>query len=95
MVSVDFATFRLIGIYMPNLIAKIPYWEALIAALSSLSADVHWTLATLIPIALLDEAGAIDRTAHYLHTIEQIGFRDLWRHRYLGSTRILLVSHQA
>jgi exonuclease III len=28
MVSLDFALFRLIGIYMPNLLAKIPYWEA-------------------------------------------------------------------
>jgi hypothetical protein len=39
MVSVDFATFRLVGIYMPNLRAKIPYWEALIATLSSQSAN--------------------------------------------------------
>src|ERR1700751_1356973 len=39
MVSVDFAAFRLIGIYMPNLLAKIPYWEALIATLSSQSAN--------------------------------------------------------
>jgi exonuclease III len=38
MVSVDFATFRLIGVYMPNLLAKIPYWEALVDALSSPSA---------------------------------------------------------
>jgi exonuclease III len=39
MVSVEFAMFRLVGIYMPNLLAKLPYWEALIAALSSESAD--------------------------------------------------------
>src|SRR5215831_15134274 len=39
MVSVDFATFRLVGIYMPNLRAKIPYWEALITTLSSQSAN--------------------------------------------------------
>ena len=32
----------------------------------------------------LDEAGAIDATAHYMDAIEQIGFRDLWRHRYPG-----------
>jgi exodeoxyribonuclease III len=32
--------------------------------------------------AYLDEAGATDLTAHYLDAIEQIGFRDLWRHRY-------------
>src|ERR1700724_163393 len=37
MVSVDFATFRLSGVYMPNLLAKVPYWEALIAALPSQS----------------------------------------------------------
>jgi len=33
-ISVEFTTFRLVGIYMPNLSAKIPYWEALIATLS-------------------------------------------------------------
>jgi exodeoxyribonuclease III len=40
MVSVDFATFRLVGIYMPNMRAKIPSWEALIATLSSQSANL-------------------------------------------------------
>ena len=83
MVSVDFATFRLIGIYMPNLLAKIPYWDALIAALSSHSADRALAIGDFNTCrAYLDEAGAIDRTAHYMDTIEQIGFRDLWRHRY-------------
>src|SRR5690349_9311552 len=28
-VSVGFASFRLLGVYMPNLLAKVPYWEAL------------------------------------------------------------------
>jgi exodeoxyribonuclease III len=32
--------------------------------------------------AYVDEAGAIDATAHYMDAIEQIGFRDLWRHRH-------------
>jgi exonuclease III len=27
MVSVGFASFRLVGVYMPNLLAKVPYWE--------------------------------------------------------------------
>src|SRR5215813_5709795 len=39
MVSVDFGRFRLVGIYMPNLRAKIPYWEALTA---------HWPSVTLL-----------------------------------------------
>jgi hypothetical protein len=39
MVRVDFAMFWLVVIYMPDLRAKIPYWEALIATLSSQSAN--------------------------------------------------------
>src|SRR5262252_6275428 len=34
MVSVAFGSFRLVGVYMPNLLAKIPYWEALITLCS-------------------------------------------------------------
>jgi len=83
MVSVDFATFRLIGIYMPSLLAKIPYWGALITALSSQSANRTLAMGDFNTCrAYLDEVGAIDRTAHYMDAIEQIGFRDVWRHRY-------------
>jgi exodeoxyribonuclease-3 len=83
MVNVDFATFRLLGIYMPNLLAKIPYWEALIAALSSPSTNRALAIGDFNTCrAYLDEAGAIDATAHYMDAIEQIGFRDLWRHRF-------------
>jgi hypothetical protein len=72
MVSVDFATFRLIGIYMPNLRAKIPYWEALIATLSSQSANRALAIGDFNTCrAFLDEAGAIDTTAHYMDAIEQ------------------------
>ena len=83
MVSVDFDTFRLIGVYMPNLLAKIPYWEALIAALSLQSPKSALAIGDFNTCrAYVDEAGAIDATAHYMDAIEQIGFRDLWRHRY-------------
>jgi hypothetical protein len=83
MVSVDFATFRLSGVYMPNLLAKVPYWEALIAALSSQSASHALAIGDFNTCrAYLDEAGAIDATAHYMDAIEQIEYRDLWRHRY-------------
>jgi exodeoxyribonuclease III len=82
MVSAEFPAFRLVGIYMPNLLAKIPYWEALIATLRQSGGN---TLAagdfnTCRPY--LDEAGAIDPTAHYLDRIAEIGFCDLWRRRY-------------
>ena len=83
MVSVNFDTFRLLGIYMPNLLAKIPYWEALIAALSTQSATRALAIGDFNTCrAYLDEAGAIEPAAHYLDTIEQIRFHDLWRHRY-------------
>ena len=83
MVSVEFTAFRLVGIYLPNLLAKVPYWEALIADL--LRQPGGWALAigdfnTCRPY--LDEAGAIDKTAHYMERIAQIGFRDEWRRRY-------------
>src|SRR5215831_19346605 len=78
LVRVDFDTFRLIGIYMPNLVAKIPYWEALIATLSLQSANRALAIGDFNTCrAYLDEAGAIDATAHYMDAIEQIGFRDL------------------
>jgi exodeoxyribonuclease-3 len=83
MVRADFDTFRLIGIYMPNLLAKIPYWEALIATLALQSADRALAIGDFNTCrAYLYEAGAIDPTVSYMDAIEQIGFRDLWRHRY-------------
>jgi exodeoxyribonuclease-3 len=81
MVSAEFPDFRLVGVYMPNLIAKLPYWETLIATLGE--TDGHALAVgdfnTCRPY--LDEAGAIDRTAHYMDRIAEIGFCDLWRHR--------------
>jgi len=62
MVNVDFATFRLLGIYMPNLLAKIPYWEALIAALSSPSTNRALAIGDFNTCrAYLDEAGRSTR----------------------------------
>ena len=83
MVSVVFASFRLSGVYLPNLIAKIPYWEALIAALEPESSGHTLAIGdfnTCRPYR--DEAGAIDPTAYYMDKIERIGFCDLWRRRY-------------
>jgi exodeoxyribonuclease III len=82
MVSVAFASFRLVGVYFPNLLAKIPYWEALITALLSDCGGAALAIGdfnTCRPY--LDEAGAIDPTAHYLDRIAEIGFCDLWRSR--------------
>jgi exodeoxyribonuclease III len=81
MVSVAFASFRLVGVYMQNLLAKVPYWEALIATLGETGghALAVGDFDTCRPY--LDEEAAIDRTAHYMDRIGEIGFCDLWRRR--------------
>jgi hypothetical protein len=66
---------------MPNLLAKIPYWETLIATLGETGghAVAVGDFNTCRPY--LDEAGAIDRTAHYMdkmavrHTEERLRSR--------------------
>ena len=81
MVCVAFASFRLFGVYLPNLLAKVPYWETLIATLGETSGQAlaAGDFNTCRPY--LDEAGAIDRTAHYMDRMAEIGFCDLWRRR--------------
>jgi exodeoxyribonuclease-3 len=82
LVSVAFDSFRMVGVYMPNLLAKIPYWEALIALCSECTgpALAIGDFNTCRPY--LDEAGAIDRCAHFMDRIAEIGFCDLWRRRH-------------
>jgi len=83
MVCVEFDAFRLNGIYMPNLQAKVPYWEALIAALSATNVDNALAVGDFNTCrAYVDEPGAIDPTAHYMDHLAAIGFCDLWRQRY-------------
>jgi exonuclease III len=82
MVGVEFPTFRLVGIYMPNMLAKVPYWETLISTLRRGNGGHALAIGdfnTCRPY--LDEAGAIDKTAHYMDRIAEIGFCDLWRRR--------------
>ncbi len=66
---------------MPNLLAKVPYWETLIATLGETGGQAlaAGDFNTCRPY--LDEAGAIDRTAHYMDKMAEIGFCDLWRRR--------------
>jgi exodeoxyribonuclease-3 len=73
---------RLTGVYMPNLRVKIPYWEALIQALSVPADEPALALGDFNPCrAFMDEAGATDRTARFLDDVQDAGFRDVWRDR--------------
>ena len=83
LVDVEIGAVRLCGVYMPNLAKKVPYWQRLIdllAAESGRDAMAIGDFNTCRPY--LDEAGAIDATAHFMDRIEAIGFRDLWRRRH-------------
>jgi exodeoxyribonuclease III len=83
MVRVEFEGPSLCGIYMPNLLAKVPYWETLIAALAAETGRRALAIGDFNTCrAYVDEPGAIDATAHFLDKIEAIGFCDLWRRRH-------------
>jgi exonuclease III len=84
MVRAYFGPVRVYGIYMPNLLKKVPYWEALIAALAaeSLQAEALAIGDFNTCRAYVDEPGAIDACAHYMDAVAAIGFCDLWRRRY-------------
>jgi len=83
MVRVEMAGLLLCGIYMPNLSAKVPYWEALIAALAAEAGGSALAIGDFNTCrAYVDEPGAIDATAHFMDKVEAAGFCDLWRRRY-------------
>jgi exodeoxyribonuclease-3 len=79
-----FGAIRFYGIYMPNLLKKVPYWEALVAALAAepLGAEALAIGDFNTCRAYVDEAGAIDPCAPYMDSVEAVGFCDLWRRRY-------------
>jgi len=83
LVSIEFGGIRLHGAYMPNLLKKVPYWEALLAGLAT-DLDGHALAIGDFNTcrAYVDEPGAIDATAYFLDRIDEIGFCDLWRRRY-------------
>jgi exonuclease III len=83
LIDVAFDNFRLCGAYMPNLLKKVPYWEALIGALVADATGRALAIGDFNTCrAYVDEPGAIDATAYFLDRIDEIGFCDLWRRRY-------------
>jgi exodeoxyribonuclease-3 len=83
MIRVEFPGFILAAIYMPNLLRKVPYWEALIAALAGDAGGAALAIGDFNTCrAYVDEPGAIDTTAHFIDKVEAAGFCDLWRRRY-------------
>jgi exodeoxyribonuclease-3 len=95
LVHVEIGKLSLCGVYMPNLLAKVPYWEAVVAGLAA-RIDGH-TLAIgdfNTCRAYVDEPGAIDRCAYFMDRVAELGFCDLWRHRYPEGREFSWYSHR-
>ena len=95
MLAVTVAGVRLFGIYMPNLKAKIPYWEALIEASTPHAEGRALALGDFNTCrAYVDEPGATDVTALFLDKIQAAGFRDVWRDRFPEGREYSWYSHR-
>lgn len=95
MIDAVFPGLHLTGVYMPNLRAKEPYWDRLIAALPDRARAACLVVGDFNTCrAFVDEPGAIDATAHYLDKIEAIGFSDLWRRRFPDGREYSWYSHR-
>ena len=95
LIDVDLGVLRLTGVYMPNLLRKIPYWQSVVDA-SALRADGHALAIGDFNTcrAYVDETGAIDGTAYFMDHMDAIGFRDLWRDRNPDGREYSWYSHR-
>ena len=95
MLTVTIGRVRVFGIYMPNMKAKIPYWEALIDASRPHSGRHALAIGDFNTCrAFVDEPGATDRTAPFLDRILDAGFRDVWRDRVPDGREFSWYSHR-
>ncbi|MBV9583736.1 MAG: endonuclease/exonuclease/phosphatase family protein [Alphaproteobacteria bacterium] len=95
LIHVEIGKLSLCGVYMPNLLAKVPYWEALVAGLAARIDDLTLAIGDFNTCrAYVDEPGAIDKCAHFMDRVAEIGFCDLWRHRYPDGREFSWYSHR-
>ena len=95
MLTVMIGGVRLFGIYMPNLLVKVPYWDALIEAGKPHSGRKAIAVGDFNTCrAFVDEPGSFDRTARFMDEIQQAGFRDVWRDRYPEGREYSWYSHR-
>jgi exodeoxyribonuclease-3 len=95
LIHVEIGKLSLCGVYMPNLLAKVPYWEAVVASLAGKIEGHALAIGDFNTCrAYVDEPGAIDRCAYFLDRVAEIGFCDLWRHRYPEGREFSWYSHR-
>jgi exonuclease III len=95
MLDVEVAGLRLSGVYLPNLLRKVPYWEAIVrsaarrrGAASLFVGDFNTTR------HFIDEAGSVCLTSGYMDRIERAGFRDVYRDRHPEAREFSWYSHK-
>ena len=95
LLEVEIGRLSLCAVYMPNLLAKVPYWEAVVAALT-MRVDGHALAIGDFNTcrAHVDEPGAIDKCAYFMDRVVELGFCDLWRHRYPEGREFSWYSHR-
>ena len=95
LVHVEIGRLSLCGVYMPNLLRKAPYWEALIATLGEAADRAVLAIGDFNTCrAYVDEPGAIDRCAYFMDKVAELGFCDLWRQRYPEGREFSWYSHR-
>jgi exonuclease III len=95
LVHVEIGKLSLCGVYMPNLMAKVPYWEAVVAGLTMRLAGHALAIGDFNTCrAYVDEPGAIDKCAYFMDRVVELGFCDLWRHRYPEGREFSWYSHR-
>ncbi len=95
LLDVDFGAVRLTGVYMPNLQRKVPYWQSLVGAFAARTTGEALAIGDFNTCrAYVDEPGAIDATAHFMDSMDAIGFLDLWRHRHPDGREFSWYSHR-
>ena len=95
MLDIEFPRLHVTGVYMPNLLAKVPYWEALLVSLTARTSHRALAIGDFNTCrAFLDEPGETDRCAHFLDRVNAAGFRDVWRHRNPARVEPTWFSHR-
>jgi exodeoxyribonuclease-3 len=95
LIEVEIGGLSVCAVYMPNLLAKVPYWEAVVASLAG-KIDRHALAVGDFNTcrAYVDEPGAIDKCAYFMDRVADLGFCDLWRQRYPDGREFSWYSHR-
>jgi exodeoxyribonuclease III len=95
MVVAEFEDLHVVGVYMPNLLRKTPYWDAVLRSARHFKSRPTLLIGDFNTTRhFVDEPGQVCKTSPYMDLIEAAGFRDLWRHRNPEAREYSWYSHR-